>query len=120
MCANTKGETIMKLISMTEQSKSEILKYIPREEITTKLATYFQNFSDNTRLRILMCLSLCDMCVSDMANILNLNQTTISHQLQILRAQNMVDFRRDGKMILYSIKQAQINQVMLGAIEAIC
>lgn len=110
----------MKLISVSEKSKTEILKYIPREELTTRLANYFQNFSDNTRLRILMCLSLCDMCVSDMASILNLNQTTISHQLQILRAQNLVEYKREGKMILYSLKQPHFNQVMMGAIEAIC
>lgn len=111
---------MQKLIALSEKNKLEILKYMPEADITTKLANYFQNFSDYTRLRIIMCLSLCDMCVNDMSIILDLNQTTISHQLQLLKSQNLVSFKREGKMILYSLKQIQINEVMLGAIEAIC
>lgn len=111
---------MQKLIALTEDDKSEILKYIPRIELTNKLATFFQNFSDNTRLRIIMCLALGDMCVNDMSIVLNLNQTTISHQLQILKSQDIVDFKRNGKMIFYNLKQLQVNDVMLGAIEAIC
>lgn len=111
---------MQKLISLTEENKTEILKYMPREEITCKLASYFQNFADNTRLRIIMCLSLADMCVSDMSILLDLNQTTISHQLQILKSQKIVDFKRNGKMMLYTLKHLHLNEVMLGAIEAIC
>lgn len=111
---------MQKLIALTEDDKSEILKYIPRAELTNKLANFFQNFSDNTRLRIIMCLAMGEMCVNDMAIVLNLNQTTISHQLQILKSQEIVEYKRDGKMIFYNLKQVQINEVMLGAIEAIC
>jgi ArsR family transcriptional regulator, lead/cadmium/zinc/bismuth-responsive transcriptional repressor len=111
---------MQKLIALSEENVTEILKYIPEPDITNKLANFFQNFSDFTRLRIIMCLAVCDLCVNDLSVVLSLNQTTISHQLQILKSQDMVSFKRDGKMILYKLKQIQINQVMLGAIDAVC
>lgn len=108
-----------KLLVLSEKNKNEIMKYMPQSEVTNRLANYFQNFSDFTRLRIIICLSLCDMCVNDLSVILGVNQTTISHQLQILRAQNIVKYKRDGKILLYTLKNKNVNEVMLGAINAL-
>lgn len=114
-----KGVFMGRLLVLSEKNKNEIMKYIPQSEVTNRLANYFQNFSDYTRLRIIICLSLCDMCVNDLSVILDVNQTTISHQLQILRAQNIVKYRRDGKILLYTLKNKNVNEVMLGAINAL-
>lgn len=114
-----KGVSMGKLLVLSEKNKNEIMKYMPQSEVTNRLANYFQNFSDYTRLRIIICLSLCDMCVNDLAVILDVNQTTISHQLQILRAQNIVKYKRDGKILLYALKNKNVNEVMLGAINAL-
>ncbi len=114
-----KGDSMGKLLVLSEKNKNEIMKYMPQSEVTNRLANYFQNFSDYTRLRIIICLSLCDMCVNDLAVILDVNQTTISHQLQILRAQNIVKYKRDGKILLYALKNKNVNEVMLGAINAL-
>ena len=109
-----------RLLALSTEEKNQILKYLPNDTITTKLASFFQSFSDLTRLKIIICLSIGPMCVNDMSSILNLNQTTISHQMQILKAQNIVDFTRQGKMIFYSLKGFEINNLMLGEIEAVC
>ncbi len=114
-----KGVFMGRLLVLSEKNKNEIMKYMPQSEVTNRLANYFQNFSDYTRLRIIICLSLCDMCVNDLSVILDVNQTTISHQLQILRAQNIVKYRRDGKILLYTLKNKNVNEVMLGAINAL-
>ena len=114
-----RGVKMEKLLVLSEHNKSEILKYMPQSDVTNRLASYFQNFADYTRLRIIICLSLCDMCVNDLAVLLNVNQTTISHQLKILKAQNMVKFHRDGKILLYTLKNKNVNEVMLGAINSL-
>lgn len=110
---------MQKFLVLSEENKNEILKYMPQSDVTNRLASYFQNFSDYTRLRIIICLSLCDMCVNDLAVLLNVNQTTISHQLKILKAQNIVKYKRDGKILLYTLKTKNVNDVMLGAINSI-
>ena len=114
-----KGEFMEKFLILSEENKNEILKYMPQSDVTNRLACYFQNFSDYTRLRIIICLSLCDMCVNDLSVLLNVNQTTISHQLKILKAQNIVKFKRDGKILVYTLKAKSVNEVMLGAINSI-
>lgn len=108
-----------KYLVLSEKNKNDILHYMPKTEITERLADFFHNFSDFTRLRIIICLSLCDMCVNDLSILLMVNQTTISHQLQILRNQNLVFFKRKGKILIYCLKQNAINDLMLGAINSL-
>lgn len=108
-----------KFLLLSERSKQEILEYLPSEKVTLKLATYFQNFSDSTRLRILTCLTMCEMCVNDISKLLSINQTTVSHQLKILRAQNIVTFKRNGKIILYSLANRNVNDIMLYGVNSL-
>ena len=108
-----------RFLLLTERHKNEILSHMPTRCKTQALASYFQNFSDNTRLRIITCLSICDMCVNDISNLLHINQTTVSHQLKILRSEKIVSFRRDGKILLYSLQNKSINDLMLSAINAV-
>lgn len=108
-----------RFLLLTERHKNEILSYMPTRVKTQQLASYFQNFSDNTRLRIISCLSICDMCVNDLSNLLHINQTTVSHQLKILRSEKIVSFRRDGKILLYSLLNKGVNDIMLSGINAV-
>ena len=89
-----------RFLLLTERNKKEVLNYLPPENSINKLAIYFQNFSDGTRLKIISCLAMCDMCVNDLSRILQINQTTISHQLKYLKTQNIVTSKRDGKIII--------------------
>ena len=102
---------------LSERRKNEILGFLPCDSEINRLADYFQNFSDFTRLKIISCLSLSDMCVGDISNLLHINQTTVSHQLKILKDQGLVSYRRDGKILLYYLKEKSISDVMMYAVE---
>ncbi len=104
-------------LMLSERRRKEIMGFLPSDSDISKLADYFQNFSDSTRLKIIACLSLCDMCVGDISNLLSLNQTTVSHQLKILKDQGLVAYRRDGKILLYSLVEKSISDVMMYAVE---
>lgn len=108
-----------KYLVLNEKNKKEILDYMPNKNIMLKMACFFQNFSDITRLRILTCLCMSDMCVNDIANLLKLNQTTVSHQLSLLRNENLVSYRRQGKIIIYSVANKSINEIMLSVVDCI-
>lgn len=108
-----------RFLLLTERSKNDILSFMPTKSMTEKLANYFQNFSDNTRLRIITCLSICDMCVNDISTLLHINQTTVSHQLKILRSEKIVTFRRDGKILLYTLLNKNVNDIMLSGVNAV-
>ena len=68
--------------------------YIPDDRHSKKLANFFYNFADQTRIKILSCLALSEMCVNDISKALNMNQTTISHQLAILKNNGTIESRR--------------------------
>lgn len=108
-----------KYLILSERHKAEIKNYLPEENAVMKLAEYFQNFSDSTRLKILSCLSVCDLCVNDLSNLLNINQTTISHQLKFLKDQNLVSYRRSGKIIIYYLKINYMNEIMGYAVNSL-
>ena len=94
----------------------DIKYYLPEEKALRLLAEFFSMFSDETRIKIISALSVSELCVNDIANILKLNQTTVSHQLKLLKSVGAVKFRRDGKIIYYSIADKQINDCLLSGV----
>ena len=105
-----------KFLVLSEPNKKEILNYMPDRSLMLKMAGFFQNFSDYTRLRILTCLCMSEMCVNDLSILLEINQTTVSHQLQLLRSEKIVNFRRNGKLVIYSLEKKSVNDIMLSAV----
>lgn len=87
-------------------------EYLPCEDVLDELVEFFSLFSDKTRLRILCALSVSEMCVTDLSVTIGLNQTTLSHQLRIMRSVGAVSVRREGKIIYYGIKEDLINDVI--------
>lgn len=106
-----------KLLRISERNKFEVQELLPNDRCANKLALYFQNFSDQTRIKILSALSIKDLCVNDLSKILGINQTTISHQLKTLKDQDMVDYRREGKILIYHIKSPAVNEMMMYAVK---
>ena len=106
-----------RFLLLTERSKRDILSSMPGERDISKLADYFQNFSDSTRIKILTCLSMTNMCVNDLSTILGINQTTISHQLKTLKDQGLVSYRREGKILVYFLTSSSVNDIMLYAVQ---
>lgn len=104
---------------LNEQMVSNVKFYMPKEERLRNLADFFSMFSDPTRLKIISALSMTEMCVTDISNILKINQTTVSHQLKILKSLGMVKYRRNGKIIYYSLIDKMINDCLLIGVDCL-
>ena len=81
------------------------------EEQYSELSEFFKIFGNPTRLKILSLLAVEDLCVCDICDTLNLNQTTVSNQLRILRANNIVKYQKEGKMARYSLTDLHIEMI---------
>ncbi len=90
---------------------NRVRKKMPEEEILLDLAELFKVFGDSTRIRILWALEESEMCVCDIANLLNMTQSAISHQLRVLRQAALVKSRRDGKVVYYSLDDEHVEQI---------
>lgn len=84
---------------------------MPEEEKLYDLAELFKVFGDSTRIKILWALAESDMCVCDIAALLNMTQSAISHQLRILKQARLVKFRKDGKIVYYSLDDSHVKQI---------
>ena len=78
-----------------------------------RLVDFYKLFSDMPRLKILYILSMEEMCVCDIAAALDMNQSTVSHQLKTLRNSRLIRYRREGKVVYYSLDDEHIGQVLL-------
>jgi ArsR family transcriptional regulator, lead/cadmium/zinc/bismuth-responsive transcriptional repressor len=100
----------------TFQIHEELLKIVnenmPKEEELYDLAELFKVFSDSTRIRILFVLFEAEVCVCDLANVLNMTQSAISHQLKILKQAKLVKFRREGKSVFYSLADGHVRTII--------
>ena len=84
---------------------------MPEEEKLYDLAELFKVFGDTTRIKILWALAESDMCVCDIASLLNMTQSAISHQLRVLKQVRLVKFRKEGKVVYYSLDDSHVKQI---------
>lgn len=90
----------------------KVQKSQPSEEHLYDLAELFKMFGDSTRVKILFALIESELCVGDLAQILNLTQSSVSHQLRLLKDAKLVRFRRDGKIIFYSLADEHVRTIL--------
>lgn len=102
---------------LDKRTQTLVENYVPAEDIMSELVEFFSIFSDATRLKIISALAISEMCVTDISRLLSINQTTVSHQLRLLKNCNAVNIRREGKIIFYSLKHEMINDVLLMGVE---
>lgn len=95
----------------------EVQKNILDEADLNRVSEFFRLMGDNTRLNILIALNHQEFCVSDLVKILNMSQSTISHQLKLLRTAKLVKTRREGRAIYYSLDDEHIENIVAMAIE---
>lgn len=86
-----------------EEVVARVRAAMPGEDSFYDLSNMYKIFADNTRLKILWALSLEEMCVCDIAALLNMTKSAISHQLRSLRLSNLVKFNKQGKVVYYSL-----------------
>ena len=85
---------------------------MPEETELYDLAELFKVFGDSTRIRILFVLFEAEVCVCDLAKVLNVTQSAISHQLRILKANKLVNSRREGKSVFYSLADGHVRTII--------
>ncbi len=90
----------------------QVLNDQPADEYLYDLAELFKVFGDTTRIRILYALFVSELCVSDIAQLLNLSQPAVSHQLKILKDAKLIKFRREGKIIFYSLDDDHVRTII--------
>ncbi len=101
-CCNTIHSDIVEKVSNN----------MPEDENLYDLAEFFKVFGDTTRIKILWALSENEMCVCDIAALLNISQSAISHQLRFLKNAKLVKFRKSGKVSYYSLDDAHVKQIL--------
>ena len=106
-------------IFVHETVVKQVLEVMPGGDELQKLAEFFRVFGDSTRIRILYALSQSELCVCDIASLLEMGQSAISHQLRILKQMRLVKFRRDGKSVLYSLTDSHIQTILAQGMEHI-
>lgn len=84
---------------------------MPKEEALYDLAELFKVFGDTTRIRILWALDEAEMCVCDIAYLLNMTQSAISHQLRVLKQAKLVRNRKEGKVVYYSLDDEHVRMI---------
>ncbi|SEQ01637.1 ArsR family transcriptional regulator [Lachnospiraceae bacterium NE2001] len=95
-----------------EEKKSSVMENMPEDEYLYDLADLFRIFGDTTRIRILYSLFDGELCVNDISTVLGLTQSSVSHQLRILKDSKLVKFRRDGKSIFYSLDDDHVRSIL--------
>lgn len=94
-----------------EDIVSEVKTSMPEEEMLYDLAELFKVFGDTTRIKILYALFSNEMCVCDIASLLGMTHSAISHQLRVLKQARLVKFRKEGKVVYYSLDDNHISQI---------
>jgi len=108
-------EAIMSICTtshINEELVKEIKESLPKEEILFDLADFFKVFGDSTRIKIIYLLLKSEMCVCDIAEILSMSQSAISHQLRTLRDAKLVKYRKEGKTVFYSLADDHLKNVI--------
>lgn len=91
---------------------AQVERDLPQDETLYDLAELFKVFGDSTRIKILYALFEAEMCVCDIAELLGLTQSAISHQLRVLKSAKLVSFRREGKTVYYSLADQHVRSII--------
>lgn len=92
---------------------------MPKEDELYDLADFFKVLGDSTRVNIMWALDESEMCVCDLAVLLNMTKSAISHQLRSLRQANLVKYRKEGKVVFYSLKDDHVKEIFEKGLEHI-
>jgi len=105
------------MMKLDKRTRALIEEYVPEGDVLEGITCFFAVFADPTRVRMLSALAISEMCVTDLSRVLDINQTTVSHQLRLLKNLGIVKCERDGKIITYSLVNDTVNDVMLKGVE---
>ena len=90
----------------------KVKKTMPDEETLFDIAELFKVFGDSTRMKIICCLFEHEMCVCDIAELINSTQSAVSHQLRVLKQAKLVKYRKEGKVVYYSLDDDHVIEIV--------
>ncbi len=105
------------LLLLDMRTADVVDSFLPDKRKLEDLSCLFALFAEPTRLRILSILSISEMCVTDISRMLDINQTTVSHQLKNLKDFGLVSSKRQGKIVFYRIGDGVVSKVFLSGVE---
>ncbi len=97
----------------------KVQQVMPQEDELYDLSDFFKVLGDSTRIKIMWALDESEMCVCDLAVLLNMTKSAISHQLKSLRAANLVKYRKEGKVVFYSLSDDHVKEIFEKGLEHI-
>ncbi len=100
-----------------EELVEKVRAALPEDEVLYDLAELFKIFGDSTRIKLLYILSVREMCVVDLAQLLGVTQSAVSHQLRALKASKLVRYRREGKTVVYALADDHVETIMAQGLE---
>jgi DNA-binding transcriptional ArsR family regulator len=108
-----RGANIMSELSGTRSAKvTDVIKGMPESDLLGSLTELFRIFADLTRVRILFSLFESDLCVSDIADVLGMEQSAVSHQLSILKNAKLIGSKREGKENVYFLLDSHVRSII--------
>lgn len=113
------NDDVCEVFDSHEDAVARVRERMPSEGEYSDLSEFFKIFGNPTRLKIISLLCVEDLCVCDISEALELNQTTVSNQLRILRANNIVKYQKEGKMARYSLTDLHIEMIYKVGLEHI-
>lgn len=105
------------LIAVHEDILAKVRREMPDEDTLYNLTELFHVFGDSTRMRILYVLFASEMCVCDIATLLGLTQSAVSHQLRLLKGMRLVKSRREGKTVFYALADDHVKTIINQGLE---
>lgn len=114
---NLDGIEVCECCTIHEDCVECVRRNMLNEETFMKLSDLFKVLGDYTRIRIIYALFNKELCVCDIAEVLNMSQSSISHQLRTLKAARLVKFRREGKTVFYSLDDEHISKLFNAGLE---
>jgi ArsR family transcriptional regulator len=105
------GKPECQTLHIHTETIDEVKSHFPDKAVLQNLARFFRIFGDPTRIRILQSLFLRDLCVCDLSGILGISVSAVSHQLSLLRSERLVTYRKEGKLVIYSLADDHVRRV---------
>lgn len=102
-----------------EDAVEQVRSQLPQDEVLYDLAELFKIFGDSTRVKILYALLEAELCVCDIAKLMDVSQSAVSHQLRVLKGSKLVKFRREGKTLYYSLADEHVFRILSQGMEHI-
>ena len=105
-------DDVCEIVFTDEKAVAYVRKRLWDESKTHRIAEMFKALADPTRIRVIEALSIRELCVCDLANLLGMTQSAISHQLRILRQSGVLKYRKEGRIVYYSLDDEHVSGLL--------